>query len=137
MPEIIFSKKEFQMLDFELFIFLSKFNFLGTALGQFSQYFLKIFCRRPTMVVADIFTQPHPLAPPPHRTIKKLPTALPRHLLYNTQARNFMKKETLAQVFSCEFCKISKNTFFTEHLRTTASEYFTLPKQLASKTIKN
>ena len=28
---------------------------------------------------------------------------------------------TLAQVFSYEFCKISKNTFFTEHLRTTAS----------------
>ena len=24
---------------------------------------------------------------------------------------NFIKKETLAQVFSCEFCKISKNTF--------------------------
>ena len=33
----------------------------------------------------------------------------------------FIKKETLAQVFSCESCKISKNTFFTEHLRTTAS----------------
>ena len=29
----------------------------------------------------------------------------------------FFKKETLAQVFSCEFCEISKNTFFTEHLR--------------------
>ena len=26
---------------------------------------------------------------------------------------NFIKKETLAQVFSCEFCKISKNIFFT------------------------
>ena len=26
-------------------------------------------------------------------------------------AWNFIKKETLAQVFSCEFCKISKNTF--------------------------
>ena len=26
------------------------------------------------------------------------------------------KKETLAQVFSYEFCEISKNTFFTEHL---------------------
>ena len=25
---------------------------------------------------------------------------------------NFIKKETLAQVFSCEFCEISKNTFF-------------------------
>ena len=32
-----------------------------------------------------------------------------------------MKKETLAQVFSCEFCEISKNTVFTEHLWTTAS----------------
>ena len=27
------------------------------------------------------------------------------------EACNFIKKETLAQVFSCEFCKISKNTF--------------------------
>ena len=32
----------------------------------------------------------------------------------------FLKKETL--VFSCEFCEISKNIFFTEHLWTTASE---------------
>ena len=36
------------------------------------------------------------------------------------QACNFIKKETLAQVFSCEFCEIAKNTFFTEHLWTTA-----------------
>ena len=28
---------------------------------------------------------------------------------------------TEAQVSSCEFCEISKNTFFTEHLRATAS----------------
>ena len=27
------------------------------------------------------------------------------------QACNFIKKETLAQVFSCEFCEISKNIF--------------------------
>ena len=33
----------------------------------------------------------------------------------------FIKKETLAQVFSREFCEVSKNTFSTEHLRTTAS----------------
>ena len=33
----------------------------------------------------------------------------------------FLLKESLAEVFSCEFSKISKNTFFTEHLRTTAS----------------
>ena len=30
-------------------------------------------------------------------------------------------KKTLAQVFSCEFYEISKNTVFTEHLQTTAS----------------
>ena len=30
--------------------------------------------------------------------------------------------ETLAQVLSFEFCEISKNTFFTEHLRRTASK---------------
>ena len=38
--------------------------------------------------------------------------------------KHFIKKEILAQVFSCEFCEISKNTFFTEHLRTTASEIY-------------
>ena len=29
---------------------------------------------------------------------------------------NFIKNEALAQMFSCEFCKISKNTFFYKHL---------------------
>ena len=33
-------------------------------------------------------------------------------------------KETLAQIFFCEFCEISKNTFFTGHLWTTASEKY-------------
>ena len=38
------------------------------------------------------------------------------------QACSFIKKETLTQAFSCEYCEISKNTFFfTEQLRTTAS----------------
>ena len=34
---------------------------------------------------------------------------------------NFIEKETLSLVFSCEFCQISRNTFFTEHLLVTAS----------------
>ena len=34
---------------------------------------------------------------------------------------HFIKKEILGQVFSCEFCEISKNTFFKGHLWTTAS----------------
>ena len=36
---------------------------------------------------------------------------------------NFIKIEALAQVFSCEFFEISKNTFFTEHLQEIASCY--------------
>ena len=32
------------------------------------------------------------------------------------EACDFIKKETLTQVFSCKFCKISRNTFFIEHL---------------------
>ena len=35
---------------------------------------------------------------------------------------NFIKKETLGQMFSCEFCEFFKNIVFTEHLWTTASE---------------
>ena len=51
------------------------------------------------------------------------------------QACNFIKKETLAQVFSCEFCEIFKNTFFTEQLRTTTSYCSNLPK-LASNLLE-
>ena len=40
------------------------------------------------------------------------------------EACNLIKKETLAQVFSFEFCEISKSTFFTELLRTTAPKCF-------------
>ena len=36
----------------------------------------------------------------------------------------FFKKETLTQVFSCEFCKISKNTFFHRTPLEAASEYY-------------
>ena len=39
-----------------------------------------------------------------------------------TKTCNFIKKETLTQVFFYQFCKISKNTYFTEPLWVTASE---------------
>ena len=42
------------------------------------------------------------------------------HYLYCLQG---CEKEALAQVFSCEFSGIFKNTFFTEHLWTTASAF--------------
>ena len=40
----------------------------------------------------------------------------------NTEACNFIKKDTLSQVFSCKFCnEIFKNSLFTKLLRATAS----------------
>ena len=38
-------------------------------------------------------------------------------------ACNFIKKETLTQVFSCEFCDISKNTFFNRTPLVAASDW--------------
>ena len=35
--------------------------------------------------------------------------------------KKIIKKDTLAQVFSCEFCKIFKNNFLKEYMRITSS----------------
>ena len=37
------------------------------------------------------------------------------------QACSFIKKETLALVFFCEFCEIFKNVYFEEYLQTATS----------------
>ena len=42
-------------------------------------------------------------------------------------ACNFVKKETLAQVFSCEFCEISKDTFSYRTPPVAVSEYGEVP----------
>ena len=47
------------------------------------------------------------------------------------EACNFIKKETVTQVFSCGFCEISKNTFFTETL------WWLLLKRYIGKKIDN
>ena len=52
-------------------------------------------------------------------------------------ACNFIKKEALAQVFSCKFCKISKNTFFIEHLWATASDSCSIPFTFIFKVTDN
>ena len=44
-----------------------------------------------------------------------------KHLCQSPQTCNFIKKEILAQVFFCQFCKIFKNIFFIEHVCATAS----------------
>ena len=49
-----------------------------------------------------------------------------KHLCLSLFFNKVAGAEALAQVFSCEFCEISKSTFFTEYLRTTALEYIRL-----------
>ena len=46
-----------------------------------------------------------------------------------TEACNFIKKETLAQVFSDEFCEISMNTLFKEHVWKTTSACHIFPER--------
>ena len=41
-------------------------------------------------------------------------------------ACNFIKKETLAQVFSCEFCQIFKNTSFYRTLMAVSAFFYFL-----------
>ena len=69
----------------------------------------KVFCKKCVLRIFTKFTGKH----------------LCQSLFFNNIiikfCKNFIKKETLAQVFSCEFCEISLNIFFTEHLWTTAS----------------
>ena len=53
-----------------------------------------------------------------HKVNKKIP-ALEScfHWSCRSAVPNFIKKETLAQIFSCEFCEISHNIFFKEFFR--------------------
>ena len=46
---------------------------------------------------------------------------------------NFIRKEVLAKAFSCEFWKISKNTFFTEQLWWLLLQIFLFPNILGLK----
>ena len=55
-------------------------------------------------------------------TGKHLCQSLLLNKVADLRACNFIKKETLTQVFSCEFCRNFINTIFTEHLRVTVSE---------------
>ena len=69
----------------------------------------EVFCKKNVLRSLTKFTEKH----------------LCQSLFFNKIAglrpATLFKKETLAHVFSCESCKIFKNTFFTENLWTTAS----------------
>ena len=67
----------------------------------------EVFCKKSVLKNSTKFTGKH----------------LCKSLLIKLQALRlqFKKKKTQTQLFFCEFCEISKNTFFTERLWMTAS----------------
>ena len=72
---------------------------------------LEVFCKKKLFLEISPNSQK---APVPGLFLIKL----------RAKAEKRFKKETLAQVFSCEFCEISNNTLFTEHLRATGSNVY-------------
>ena len=79
-------------------------SFEKIVLSIFRSSRLEVFCKKGVLRNFAKFTEKH----------------LCQSLFFNKiagTACNFIKKETLPQVFSREFCEISKNTFYTEHLR--------------------
>ena len=76
----------------------------------------EVFCKK---ICSWKFRKIHRKTPVPEAFFNKVAGLRPATLLKNriwSQASNFIKRETLVQVFSCEFCEISKNTFFTKHI---------------------
>ena len=55
--------------------------------------------------------------------LKNFPKFTGKHLRQSLFFNKVVGLTPLAQVFPCEFCEISKNIFFTEHLSTSAKRY--------------
>ena len=92
----LFMKKDFQM---ELYNLLAK-----SSLDSYSVFLIQESCIFQKQLLKSC-------------SVKKVFFGSPQNSQENTcEACTFLKREALAQVFSCEFCEISKNTFFIEHL---------------------
>ena len=70
----------------------------------------EVFCKKRC---SQKFRKIHSKTPVPESLFDKVTGLRPATLF---------KKKSLTQIFSFEFCEISKNTFFTEQLRATASK---------------
>ena len=81
--------------------------------------YLLIYCHYWPSTKSSLYDQPRNVFYE-KRILKNFSKLKGKHLCQSIINATLLK-ETLVQVFSCEFCEIFKNTFFTEHFRTTAS----------------
>ena len=92
------------------------------------QYFIYCVFEKCVLVRAFKSSQPEVFCKKVFIKIRKIHRETP--VPESQKACNFIKKGNLAQVFSCEFYKISKNTFFYRTPLVAASELF--PFQIES-----
>ena len=79
----------------------------------------EVFCKKLVLKIFAEFPGKHLSQAPFFNKVAGLKVAV-------LKLQAYIKKETLLQLISCEFCTIFKKAFFTEHLGTTASEYLHL-----------
>ena len=113
--------KNFKTLDLQILLLL----LLRVLITRVQQFLGNVHYKN---LNANIFRSSHQRCSIKTGVLKNIAKFTAKHicqsLFFNKIASNFIWKKTLAHVFSCEFCKIFKNTCFTEHLRTTTSAYF-------------
>ena len=94
------------------------------ALNQYtlslSQYTKDIYPKYPTDVITQSpYRNSHQRCSVRKRVLRNFAKFTGKHLC---QSLFFNNKKALAQMFSCEFCEISKNPFFIKRLQETASD---------------
>ena len=107
----------------------NQFNLIATQI-ELSKVMSRSI-KRPTKLIQTFYRSSHQrcsMTESVFRNFRKfMRKDLSQNLFFNKVAGlNFIKKETLAQVFSCEFCEVFKSTFFTKNLWTTASVFILL-----------
>ena len=103
---------------------LTLFNLIFQSMALFACLYRTVFQKNFLKVMDGYLTEPVLSEAVARRcSVKKVFLKIPQNSQENTCARvsyliklqasscNFIKKETLAQVFSCQFCEISRNTF--------------------------
>ena len=97
-------------------------DFTGEHL--FNNTFLRNICKRllletiwNSLKIKNVKTDSHQRYSVRKGILRKFANITEKHLrLQQAEVCNFIKKETLLQVSSCDFCENSKKTFFAEHL---------------------
>ena len=104
--------------------FIFPWSFSSLFVQVFVHVILRLFRARSSKIIECRFSLKRQKQPPDvfckKRCSQNFVKFTGKHLCQSL----FFKKEALAQVFACQFCKIYKNAFFTEHLLTTASDAY-------------